>query len=83
MRTLDEIRADISKQPDVAEVLGLVADSDQPGRFLFYIRTPFLTFPRFVIGSTDEQLHTVLLHVKTGLEVTALRHWELIQEGNR
>lgn len=81
---LEEIREQIAKEPDVAEVLGLEADKMNVGRFLYFIRTPFQTFPRFVIGITskDPDECPVLLSRCTN-EDNARRQWALIQEGNR
>ena len=46
------MRALIQMEPDVIEVVGL-SWMETTGRWLYCIKTPFATWPKYVIGTTD------------------------------
>ncbi|MEA3211282.1 MAG: hypothetical protein QOE70_4339 [Chthoniobacter sp.] len=63
----------LEREPDVLQVIEM-----QPldgGRFRYLIKTPFDTFPRFVIGTTDATLADVRIRAKCGAEWNAKRLW--------
>lgn len=73
------VRALIQKEDDVHEVLALAKYAGEP-RWLYLIQTPFATFPKFVIGSTDaDNLHPELLF-RCGTEWAAQDEWNRVCE---
>lgn len=71
--TLERLSERLAGEDDVKRVVKLVPDT--PGRFLYLIETPFATFPKFVIGTTDATFDDVRLEVRCGAEWNALKHW--------
>jgi hypothetical protein len=71
-RALATVRRLIEAQPDVKRVVHLAPDGL---RFRYMIETPFETFPRFVIGTTDAGLTDVRIIVKCGTEWGAEDLW--------
>lgn len=76
----------LRKDPDVFSVLGLLPIDG--GRYLYYVRTTFPTWPRYVIGETRPDLSETKLLFRSGEEWTAQDAWKdysmdspLIEEG--
>ena len=70
---IEVVRALIAAESDVKRVLEIVQVGE---RFRYLIETPFATYPKFVIGSTDAELNDVRLQFKCGLECNARREWD-------
>lgn len=52
------------------------------GRFLYLIETPFLTFPKFAVGSTNAHNDHVEVHLKCGAMWAAHdRFFEILKAG--
>lgn len=66
---LDRLRARIVREADV-KVLHRLEDVGM-GRFAYLIETPFMTFPRFVVGTTDADNEEVMICLKCGLLASA------------
>lgn len=71
---LEQLRDLILQQSDVKRVVGLVSMAD--GRFAYCIETPFMTFPRFVVGTTDAVNDDVHIHSRCGAEWSAMACFE-------
>jgi hypothetical protein len=67
------ISALIEEEYDVKQVLELVESGD---RYRYMIETPFESFPKFVIGTTDEHLLDVNREVACGSEWAAREEWK-------
>jgi len=63
----------IEAEQDVRRVLKVAA---QGQRYRYLIETPFQTWPRFVIGTTDADLADVRIEYRCGAEWSALEEWE-------
>lgn len=59
----------IRREQDVRRVIALQPLGD--GRALFLIETPFLTFPKFVVGSTNEPNDDVRVLMSCGARWSA------------
>jgi hypothetical protein len=70
--TVDLLREKMEREDDILRVVRLVPCGD---RFRYLIETPFKTFPRFVIGTTDAEFDDVRREMRCGLLATAERHW--------
>ncbi len=64
----------IAKQSDVYSVLELYRQVD--GKWLYLIQTPFVTFPKFVIGRTDVENESVEILLRCGSEWSARAEWD-------
>lgn len=73
MQTLEQLRKLIEQEEDVKRVIRLEPHGD---RFRYLIETPFETFPKFVIGTTDATNEDVRIEHKCGLEATAQEAWD-------
>jgi hypothetical protein len=69
----------IAAEPDVQRVVRLARIAG--GRFRYLIETPFATFPKFVIGTTDAQLEDVRREVKCGAPWNAESIWAQKESG--
>jgi hypothetical protein len=69
---INALKQRMEREDDIKRVVRLVPCG---GRFRYLIETPFKTFPRFVIGTTDETFDDVRLEMRCGLLATAERHW--------
>ncbi|HSI08799.1 MAG TPA: hypothetical protein VK985_09410 [Rariglobus sp.] len=69
---IDALRNRMECEEDILRVVNLVPYGD---RFRYLIETPFKTFPRFVIGTTDAAFDDVRLELRCGLLTTAERYW--------
>jgi hypothetical protein len=67
------LREQIGRESDVRRVLELTPIGG--GRFRYLIETPFATFPRFVIGTTDAENEDVRIELKCGAEWNARQQW--------
>ena len=63
----------IEGQPDVKRVVKLEPAGE---RYRYLIETPFATFPRFVIGTTDADLADVRIEGKCGTDWGAEQMWD-------
>jgi hypothetical protein len=59
-------------ESDIKQVIRLVPHGD---RFRYMIETPFATFPKFVIGTTDAAFEDVRIESRCGLLSTAEEAW--------
>lgn len=73
------LRNALQKEPDVHAVLELARQTD--GRWLYLIETPFVSFPKFVIGRTDVENESVDLLFRCGAEWSARAEWDRIRHG--
>lgn len=73
------LRALIQAEEDVHAVHGLAKIAGED-RWLFFIQTPFATFPRFVIGSTDPANDRPELLLRCGAEWSAREAWTDLEE---
>jgi hypothetical protein len=73
------LRAKIQAEADVHEVIALVKLKDED-RWLYLIKTPFASQPKFVIGSTDAENTSPELLFKSGTEWSAQDEWTRIVE---
>lgn len=64
----------IEKETDVLRVIG-ISFRKQDGKFLYFIETPFETFPKFVIGITDAANESPRILAKCGMEWHAMEEW--------
>lgn len=72
------IRDLIEEQEDVKRVVALGGCG--PNRYRYVIETPFLTFPRFVVGTTNSTLTEVSIEFSCGKEENALNEFFAKQE---
>lgn len=75
------IRALIAKEPDVFEVLALSWIPTEQ-RWLYMIKTPFATWPKFVVGYTDSDNETPEIVLQCGAEWTALKEFDELNLGD-
>ena len=73
------VRHRIAAQDDVHEVVALVKLKDED-RWLYLIKTPFASFPKFVIGSTDSENTSPELLFRCGSRWAAEDEWTRIVE---
>lgn len=66
------VKAMLESHADVKRVLKL---EPRFSRWLYLIETPFVTFPRFVIGMCDEQGMQASVKLSCGTERIALERW--------
>ncbi len=69
----------IRAEGDVHAVLELARMAD--GRWLYLIETPFITFPKFVIGRTDSTNEWVEVLFRCGAEWSARAEWDRLRHG--
>lgn len=74
-----ELRNRIQKESDVLQVLELACQCD--GRWLYLIQTPFVTFPKFVIGRTDLSNEWTEILFRCGAEWSARTEWDRLRHG--
>ena len=74
MTTGEQLAARICLEGDVRRLLELRPLPD--GRWAYWIETPFESFPRYVIGSTDAQMTAVRIEFKCGQAWSARQAWE-------
>ncbi len=74
----DAIRKLITAEPDVHRLLAVLPfhDSVPTGRWLYFIETPFSSFPRFVIGETDLPNAEPSILFQSSTEWSARDHWD-------
>lgn len=70
---LTSLRHMIEAEDDVRRVVHL---ERQGARFRYMIETPFKTFPKFVIGTTDGDFKDVRIQHRCGLIETAENAWK-------
>jgi len=75
-----KLRALIMQEPDVYEVLALSWVSTE-ARWLYCIKTPFATWPKFVVGWTDGENEAPKIIFCCGREENALREFDEINQG--
>jgi N-acetylglucosamine-6-phosphate deacetylase len=66
--TIEEIRSRIEQEDDVKRIIRLEPHGE---RFRYLIETPFATFPRFAVGTTDAAGEDVRLEAICGELYTA------------
>lgn len=66
------LKARMEIEDDIKRVIRLEPVGD---RFRYMIETPFKTFPKFVVGNTDDAFDEVRIEMKCGMETTAERFW--------
>ena len=69
----------IQREADVHAVLELASQAD--GRWIYLIQTPFVTFPKFVIGLTDVENEEVEIFMRFGSEWSARAEWDRLDCG--
>jgi hypothetical protein len=73
-KTETQVAEMIAREGDVLRVVE--CEEIRPGRYRYLIETPFLTFPRFVIGQTNSDLSDVRVRLKCGAEWNAVQRWQ-------
>jgi hypothetical protein len=73
-KTETQVAEMIAREADVFRVVE--CEEIGAGRYRYLIETPFRSFPRFVIGTTDAQMTDVRPRVKCGLLATAVDQWK-------
>ena len=68
-----KVRDNIKFEPDVHRLLDLQPDD---GRWRYLIQTPFITWPKFVIGTTDDANEEVKILFRCGSEWSARGEWD-------
>lgn len=68
-----KLRALIQQETDVLQVLGLsyVPQEGETGRWLYLIKTPFASWPKYVVGFTDAENANPEIIFRCGWEQTA------------
>jgi hypothetical protein len=74
-----KLRALLLKEDDVHAVHGL-SYLPEEDRWLYWIQTPFATWPKHVVGTTDEQNEMVAIALRCGDEWTARKEFEALNE---
>jgi hypothetical protein len=71
------LRRLIEQEPDVFRVLALESfdATDPDSRWLYLIETPFASFPRYVIGTTDAGNEDPEILFQSGSEWAAREQW--------
>jgi hypothetical protein len=69
---LVSLREIMAREEDVKRIVRLERAGD---RFRYLIETPFATFPKFVIGTTDAKYDDVRLELRCGLLESAEERW--------
>jgi len=72
-KPIDALREIMLREQDVKRLVRLAEWSG--GRFLYQIETPFATFPKFVIGTTDAAFDDVRIKHRCGLEESSDEAW--------
>jgi hypothetical protein len=75
---IEEVRARIAAERDVQRVLEIAPDDK---RFRYLVQTPFDTWPRYVIGTTDAALSDVRIEFRCGEECFAREKWNAFVSG--
>lgn len=70
---LVSLREIMAREEDVKRIVRL--EPTGTGRFRYLIETPFATFPKFVIGTTDAKFDDVRLELRCGLLESAEERW--------
>ena len=73
------LRSMILQESDVLAVLGLCEQAD--GRWLYLIKTPFATWPKFVVGYTDDQNLNPSIIFRCGLEDNGVAKFQELNTG--
>lgn len=71
---IEDLRREIAGQADVRRVVELVPLAG--GRFAYLIETPFETFPKFVVGTTDATNEDVRIGLRCGAEWSARDYFD-------
>ena len=71
---MERLRALISNESDVKRIVELVPLAD--GRFGYLVETPFESFPKFVVGTTDADNEEVCIGLRCGAEWSAREYFE-------
>jgi len=71
---MERLRSLILDCPDVDTLHRLTRLAD--GRFLFLVETPFLTWPRFVVGDADALNDAPVLRLRCGRLESAEEHYD-------
>lgn len=69
---IDALREKMEREQDVKRIVRLIPHGS---RFLYLIETPFATFPKFVVGTTDVAFEDVRYKSRCGLLSTAEQAW--------
>ena len=69
----------IQREADVHAVLELARMAD--GKWMYLIQTPFVTWPKFVIGLTDVENESVEFWLRCGSEWSARVEWDRLDCG--
>lgn len=75
------LRALLAAEADVHEVLAL-SYVPEDRKWLYLIKTPFATWPKFVIGETDSENANPELIFRCGAEWSAWSEWEKLNTGD-
>lgn len=73
------LRGLIKREDDVFDVIALSRRCD--GVWLYYIRTPFVSFPKYVIGETDAENAAPRPTFRSGTEWSAAAEWDRLRHG--
>lgn len=68
------MRKNLLNKPDVHALLGLAYEADSDS-WIYWIMTPFATWPRYVIGITDPDLLEIDVVFRGNTEVLAIDEW--------
>jgi hypothetical protein len=70
----------IKREEDVFDVIALSRRCD--GTWLYYIRTPFVSYPKFVIGETTAENEVTLPPLfRSGMQWSADAEWDRLRHG--
>ena len=73
------LRDKIQREPDVLRVFELSLRTD--GSWMYFIQTPFVTFPKFVIGLTDADNESPEVVFRSGAKWSASAAWDRLRHG--
>lgn len=73
------LRNFIQREADVHAVLELARMP--AGKWMYLIQTPFVTFPKFVIGVTDVENESAEILLRCGSEWSARAEWDRLECG--
>jgi hypothetical protein len=74
------LRSLIRQEPDVLEVLAL-SYLPEAQRWLYLIKTPFATYPKYVVGTTDSDNEQPVIHLRCGQEWSARESFDSLNCG--
>ena len=72
------VRALILAEPDVHRLIALEQNAD--GEWVYFIETPFATFPRFVVGITDAANNSPKILAKSSAEWGCRETFDMLAE---